>query len=85
MTTVLLFHHAQGQTPGFLGFADQLREAVDRQESDRERKMGEILVELGMLPREELESYMRLQIEEAVYYLFTWSTGTFNFEAGRQP
>jgi dienelactone hydrolase len=27
MTTVLLFHHAQGQTTGFLSFADQLREA----------------------------------------------------------
>lgn len=27
MTTVLLFHHAQGQTPGFLAFADGLREA----------------------------------------------------------
>lgn len=27
MATVLLFHHAQGQTPGFLAFADELREA----------------------------------------------------------
>ncbi|MEA2508401.1 MAG: hypothetical protein QOG21_483 [Actinomycetota bacterium] len=27
MTTVLLFHHAQGQTTGFLAFADQLRDA----------------------------------------------------------
>ncbi len=27
MTTVLLFHHAQGQTPGFLANADELREA----------------------------------------------------------
>jgi dienelactone hydrolase len=27
MTTLLLFHHAQGQTTGFLAFADQLREA----------------------------------------------------------
>lgn len=26
MTTVLLFHHAQGQTTGFLAFADELRE-----------------------------------------------------------
>jgi dienelactone hydrolase len=25
MTTLLLFHHAQGQTPGFLAFADDLR------------------------------------------------------------
>jgi dienelactone hydrolase len=27
MATVLLFHHAQGQTPGFLMFADELRAA----------------------------------------------------------
>ncbi len=27
MAEVLLFHHAQGQTPGFLAFADTLREA----------------------------------------------------------
>jgi dienelactone hydrolase len=27
MTTVLLIHHAQGQTPGFLAFAEELREA----------------------------------------------------------
>jgi dienelactone hydrolase len=27
MATVLLFHHAQGQTPGFVAFADVLREA----------------------------------------------------------
>jgi dienelactone hydrolase len=27
MTTVLLFHHAQGQTNGFLSFADELRQA----------------------------------------------------------
>ncbi|EQD43938.1 dienelactone hydrolase, partial [mine drainage metagenome] len=27
MADVLLFHHAQGQTPGFLEFAQQLRSA----------------------------------------------------------
>jgi dienelactone hydrolase len=27
MTTVVLFHHALGQTPGFLAFADDLRAA----------------------------------------------------------
>jgi dienelactone hydrolase len=27
MTTLLVFHHAQGQTTGFLAFADELREA----------------------------------------------------------
>ncbi|WP_424950874.1 dienelactone hydrolase family protein [Deinococcus sp.] len=27
MTEVMLFHHAQGQTPGFFAFADELRQA----------------------------------------------------------
>ena len=39
----------------------------------------------GALTRQELDDYMRLQIEEAVYYLFTWTTGAFNFEAGVRP
>jgi tetratricopeptide (TPR) repeat protein len=65
--------------------AAQLRDAVDRQEDDREHKLGEILVDMGVLPRADLEQYIRLQIEEAVYYLFTWTTGTFNFEAGVRP
>ena len=65
--------------------ADQLRDAVDRQDDDREHKLGEILVEMGALPRADLEQYIRLQIEEAVYYLFTWTSGTFNFEAGVRP
>ncbi|MGE5091220.1 MAG: DUF4388 domain-containing protein, partial [Bacillota bacterium] len=65
--------------------AAQLEEAVERQNSDRERRIGEILLETGALQRSELEDYIRLQIEEAVYYLFTWSSGTFNFEAGVRP
>ncbi len=63
----------------------QLETAIARQVGDREHKLGEILLELGALGREELESHMRLQIEEAVYYLFTWTSGTFNFEAGVRP
>jgi tetratricopeptide (TPR) repeat protein len=64
---------------------EQLQAAVDVQGGARERKLGEILVEQGALARKELEDYVRLQIEEAVYYLFTWSQGTFNFEAGVRP
>ena len=63
----------------------QLQEAVDRQGGEREQKLGEILVQQGALSREELQRYIRVQIEEAVYYLFTWNSGTFNFEAGVRP
>jgi tetratricopeptide (TPR) repeat protein len=65
--------------------AEQLQKAIDAQDDDRQHKLGEILVGLGTLSRTELEEYMRLQIEEAVYYLFTWTSGTFNFEAGVRP
>ncbi|HKG34256.1 MAG TPA: DUF4388 domain-containing protein, partial [Gemmatimonadales bacterium] len=65
--------------------AEQLQQAIEAQDDDRQHKLGEILVGLGILTRAELEDYMRLQIEEAVYYLFTWTAGTFNFEAGVKP
>ena len=64
---------------------DQLQQAVDLQEELRDQKLGEILVNSGAIKRTDLEDYIRLQIEEAVYYLFTWSSGTFNFEAGVRP
>jgi len=63
----------------------QLRAAVDRQAGDRDKKLGEILVELGHISRTELEDHIRVQVEEAVYFLFTWSSGTFNFEVGVRP
>jgi tetratricopeptide (TPR) repeat protein len=65
--------------------AEQLQKAIEAQDDDRQHKLGEILVGLGILSRAEVEEYMRLQIEEAVYYLFTWTSGTFNFEAGVRP
>ena len=65
--------------------ASQLQKAIEAQGSNREIKLGEILVDQNAITRDELEGYIRLQIEEAVYYLFTWSQGTFNFEAGVRP
>jgi tetratricopeptide (TPR) repeat protein len=64
---------------------EQLAAAIELQRGDRDRKLGEIMVEQGALAQSELEQYIRHQIEEAVYYLFTWSSGTFNFEAGVRP
>ena len=65
--------------------AAQLQQAVDLQTEKRDTKLGQILVEINAISRQELEEYMRLQIEEAVYFLFTWNSGTFNFEAGVRP
>ena len=65
--------------------AEQLQQAVEQQGGEREHKLGEILVGQGAISRDELQHYIRVQIEEAVYYLFTWNSGTFNFEAGVRP
>ena len=47
--------------------------------------LGELLVEQGALTREQLHDAIDVQIEEAVYFLFTWKQGTFNFEADVAP
>src|SRR5512133_882351 len=64
---------------------DQLEAAVAQQDALREQRLGEILVSQGAITRDELHRQIRLQIEEAVYFLFTWTQGTFNFEADVAP
>ncbi|MFQ5703077.1 MAG: DUF4388 domain-containing protein [Gemmatimonadales bacterium] len=64
---------------------EQLDAAIQRQVDQRETKVGEILVEMGALDRSQLEHYMRMQIEDAVYFLFTWKQGHFTFEADLRP
>src|SRR5207247_1617787 len=40
---------------------------------------------MRVITQADLERYMRVQIEESVYYLFTWTQGTFNFETDVRP
>jgi len=63
----------------------QLDQCIAVQNTQRDKRLGEILVEREFIAREELHRYIRIQIEEAVYYLFTWNQGTFNFEADVAP
>src|SRR5205814_2141105 len=63
----------------------QLDAAVQRQTREPGKKLGEVLVGMAVLTQADLERYMRVQIEESVYYLFTWTQGTFNFEADVRP
>ena len=44
-----------------------------------------MLVEQGSLTQEKLEEYIAVQIEEAVYIIFQWSEGTFEFEPDVMP
>lgn len=62
-----------------------LDEAVGMQAKARGQRLGELLVEKQMITRENLHAQIRIQIEEAVYFLFTWAEGTFNFESDIRP
>src|SRR5687767_11103322 len=53
----------------------ELDSAIQAQTRQRDKRLGEILIEQKILTREELHRYIRLQIEEAVYFLFTWTQG----------
>lgn len=65
--------------------AEQLNDAIAAQDSLRDVRLGEILVSRGLLTRDDLQRHVRTQIEEAVYFLFTWREGTFNFEPDLFP
>jgi len=64
---------------------EQLQQAIAAQGKHRDKRIGDLLIELGFITREELHGHVRVQIEEAVYLLFTWNEGTFNFEADVHP
>jgi tetratricopeptide (TPR) repeat protein len=65
---------------------EQLDAAIEEQSATRDgRRLGEILKDSGYIEPEKLQKWVRYQIEEAVYHLFTWSQGTFYFEPGQRP
>jgi tetratricopeptide (TPR) repeat protein len=64
---------------------EQLQAAISAQERRRDRRLGELLMDMGYLSHEALARHIRDQIEEAVYFLFTWNQGTFNFEPDVEP
>jgi tetratricopeptide (TPR) repeat protein len=64
---------------------EQLAEAIDAQAEERNSRLGTLLVRRGVLDEEVLGRFVRLQIEEAVYHLFTWSQGSFHFDADQVP
>ncbi len=63
----------------------QLEAAIEEQSRTRDKRLGQLLVQQSALSRDDLEHFVRVQIEEAVYYLFTWTTGNFQFESEVRP
>jgi tetratricopeptide (TPR) repeat protein len=65
--------------------ADALTAAMSQQAEQEGRLLGELLVSAGAISQDELDKYISVQIQEAVYHLFTWNTGTFQFQGDVAP
>src|SRR5262249_39551525 len=46
------------------------------------RRLGTILVEMGILPAADLPRWVREQVKEILFSLFSWTDGTYRFEEG---
>ncbi len=52
---------------------------------ERGKRLGRVLIELGLAPEGEIASLLRHQAEESIYDLFGWDKGEFSFEEGKLP
>jgi hypothetical protein len=66
---------------GRLSETDLARARRAQQRGD-DRRLGEILVDMGILEREELEHFVRRQIVEVVFEIMSWREGHFHFADG---
>ena len=66
--------------------AQQLEDAVKIQaESDTSARLGEILIDQNYISRSDLEAAVKTQIEELLYSLLSWQTGSFKFYENQLP
>jgi hypothetical protein len=61
---------------------EQLEETLELQRSDPSRpKLGALLVERGLVTRDAIRVFVQEQILDALFEVFPWSEGTFEFDA----
>ncbi len=62
-----------------------LQRAINFQQQSGRTRIGAAMLELGLLSKVELGQYLKIQIEEIVYNLFSWKEGEFSFQDGMKP
>lgn len=58
----------------------QLNAAL-RQQKKTGKRIGETLVEMGVISKDDLDEFAELQTRETLYNLFEWKTGKYRFES----
>jgi len=59
----------------------QLEQALETQKRSLQR-LGDCLISQGVLTKDQYRRMAQLQFNETLYRLFTWKTGTYEFEQG---
>jgi hypothetical protein len=59
----------------------QLEQALETQKRSLQR-LGDCLISQGVLSKEQYRRMAQLQFNETLYRLFTWKTGTYEFQQG---
>jgi hypothetical protein len=66
--------------------SSQLDEAVASQaQTENTKRLGEILIDKKFIDRADLEAVVREQVEELLYSLLAWRTGSFKFYENEFP
>lgn len=60
----------------------QLLRILDEQKRSGGRRIGDILIEKGILSKELLDTFLREQIQDTIFNVLQWDAGTFSFEVG---
>ncbi len=63
---------------------DELKEALLCQQEQPEKRLGEILISMGM-KKDLLEQFIKEQIEDALFEIFDWKEGSYYFETDNVP
>ncbi|MCS7079800.1 MAG: DnaJ domain-containing protein [Chloracidobacterium sp.] len=59
---------------------EQYDAAVQR--PNAKQRFGQVLVEMGVMPREKVETYARQHLTDIILAAFEWTSGEFSFEEG---
>jgi hypothetical protein len=65
--------------------ADITRALAAQREAGGQRRLGDFLIDFGVISAKELEREVREQIETVVFELLSWHEGFFRFEDGGTP
>lgn len=65
--------------------SETLTQALKIQKSEKTKRLGEILIEIGVISEEVLKKELMGQIEQTIFNMLTWESGHFNFETDLLP